>query len=58
MLVGIGSRWAAVSMSEVFLRLGDPVLARDSALRKSDTESCWSSSDARLPSLEPGSQAW
>jgi hypothetical protein len=27
------------SMSEVFLRLGDPVLARDSSLRKSDAES-------------------
>ncbi len=35
----IGEVLLTARMSEVFLRLGDPVLAGDSALRKSDTES-------------------
>jgi hypothetical protein len=34
----IGEVLLTASMREVFLRLGDPVLAGDSALRKSDTE--------------------
>jgi len=35
----IGEVLLTASMSEVFLRLGDPVLAGDSALRKSDAKS-------------------